>query len=232
MIIKDLIFQIKDVTFDETLEYLTENAKKGGKKMFVVTVNTEIVMLAKGDGVYEKVIKSADLLVNDSIGIVFARKIFGKSSQERIHGVDLLEKLSEAASKQPITVGYLGGGKNVALDTANCLAKKYKNLKIAFSEAEWDQVEGKKCDILFVAFGSPKQEKWIYDNLSKINVKVAIGVGGGFDFISGRVKRAPKWMRKLGFEWLFRLIMQPWRIKRQIVLPKFVFLVLKERFFN
>ncbi len=87
-------------------------------------------------------------------------------------------------------------------------------------------------DILFVAFGSPKQEIWISENLEKLPVKVAIGVGGAFDFISGKVKRAPVWMRKIGLEWLFRLIIQPWRVKRQLSLLVFVFLVLKERFVN
>ena len=87
-----------------------------------------------------------------------------------------------------------------------------------------------KVDILFVAFGSPKQEIWIYENLEKLPVKVAIGVGGAFDFLSGKVKRAPNWVQRIGFEWLFRLINQPWRIKRQIALIKFIYLVLKERF--
>ncbi len=85
-------------------------------------------------------------------------------------------------------------------------------------------------DILFVAFGSPKQELWITENLNRLPVKVAIGVGGSFDFLSGRVKRAPTWIQKAGFEWLFRLILQPWRIKRQLRLPKFVFLVLAQKF--
>ncbi len=86
-------------------------------------------------------------------------------------------------------------------------------------------------DILFVAFGSPKQEIWISENLDKLPVKVAIGVGGAFDFISGKVKRAPVWVRKIGLEWLFRLIIQPWRIKRQLALLEFVYLVLKEKLF-
>lgn len=87
-----------------------------------------------------------------------------------------------------------------------------------------------KVDILFVAFGSPKQEIWIYENLEKLPVKVVVGVGGAFDFISGKVKRAPAFIRNMGFEWLFRLISQPWRAKRQTALIKFIYLVLKERF--
>lgn len=278
MKIKELILQIKDTTFEDILEYLTKNAIKADKKTFVVTINTEIVMFAKSDKAYEKVLKSADLLLNDSIGLVWARKMFGKSSLGRIHGADLLEKLSEAASKKPISVGYLGGGKNVALDVSECLKEKYPGLKVSFAEAEWPKENAEvaheisktaraekvgsrpssspansrfgnsassprqiinhkssiinpkmSADILFVAFGSPKQEKWIYENLPKMSVNVAIGVGGAFDFVSGRVRRAPVWVRKIGLEWLFRLIIQPWRIKRQMALPKFVLLVIAER---
>ncbi|MFI5391913.1 MAG: WecB/TagA/CpsF family glycosyltransferase [Bacteriovoracales bacterium] len=162
---------------------------------------------------------------------MWAGKMFGKSYKGRVHGSDLVDKLSSAIAKKPIRVGFLGGYGNVAQLSAECLVKKYPGLKVAFASEEWDKDVAKKdCDILFVAFGSPKQEKWIYENLPNINVRVAIGVGGAFDFISGKVRRAPVWIRKIGLEWLFRLIIQPWRIKRQLSLPKFVILVLKERF--
>lgn len=84
-------------------------------------------------------------------------------------------------------------------------------------------------DILFVAFGAPKQEFWISENLEKIPVKIAIGVGGAFDYISGRIPRAPFFVRKLGMEWLFRLILQPWRLKRQLALLEFIWLVIREK---
>lgn len=84
-------------------------------------------------------------------------------------------------------------------------------------------------DILFVAFGAPKQEMWISKNLNKIPVKIAIGVGGAFDYISGKTLRAPGFIRNIGLEWLFRLIAQPWRIKRQLALLEFIWLVIKEK---
>jgi len=83
-----------------------------------------------------------------------------------------------------------------------------------------------QTDLLFIAFGPPKQEKWIANNLDKVPIKVAMGVGGAFDYLSGNVFRAPKWLRDLGMEWLFRLSLQPWRIKRQLSLLKFIFYVL------
>ena len=251
MILKDLIFTIKPLSFKEALEYLVKNALKKGKKTFVVTINPEILMIALEDKDYENVLKSADLALADGIGVVWAAKLFGKSFKGRVHGSDLVEKVCEEVSKQPITVGFLGGRGNVAERTAERLAKKFPGLKVAFAIEEWPENKSKiknqkskisdgerdkspsdtpRCDILFVAFGPPKQEKWIYENLPKIDVKVATGVGGAFDFVSGRVPRAPRFVRSLGLEWLFRLIIQPWRWRRQLALPKFVILVLKERF--
>ena len=267
MKIKDLIFQISDYNYSETLEYIERKSKKSDKKSFVVTINTELVMLAKNDSSYAKVLRTADLAVCDGIGVVWAGKMFGKEFKGRVHGVDLVEKVCGFVAKlpvdreeKPITVGFLGGDKNVALNAADCLQKKYPELQIAFALEEWPSDESRiihlagsgfaknqqssksshnskfiihdsklKCDILFVAFGSPKQEKWIYENLPNIDVKVAIGVGGSFDFISGKVRRAPQWVQKIGLEWLFRLMIQPWRIKRQLAIPKFIYLVIKEK---
>jgi N-acetylglucosaminyldiphosphoundecaprenol N-acetyl-beta-D-mannosaminyltransferase len=127
-------------------------------------------------------------------------------------------------------VGFLGAGPNIAEKTVECLKEKYPGLKVGLVAKEWSEsLKDKQVDILFVAFGSPKQEIWISENLEKLPVKVVIGVGGAFDFISGKVRRAPLFMRKIGLEWLFRLIIQPWRIKRQLRLIQFIFLVLKAR---
>jgi N-acetylglucosaminyldiphosphoundecaprenol N-acetyl-beta-D-mannosaminyltransferase len=157
-------------------------------------------------------------------------KVMGKPLQERIHGVDLVKSLCKEVSRQPITVGFLGAGPNVAEKTAECLKREYPQLKVGLISQEWsEELKSKKVDILFVAFGSPKQEIWISKNLEKLPAKVVVGVGGAFDFISGRVKRTPLFMRKLGLEWLFRLIIQPWRIKRQLRLIQFIFLVLNEK---
>ena len=157
----------------------------------------------------------------------------GKSLKERIHGVDLMENLCKEVSKQPITVGFLGAGPNVAVKTAECLREKYSGLRVGLVAKEWsDDLKDAKVDILFVAFGSPKQEIWIAQNLEKLPAKVVIGVGGSFDFISGKVRRAPKFVQNLGLEWLFRLIIQPWRIKRQLRLVKFLYLVLREKFLS
>lgn len=230
MKIKDIIFTIKSLSFEEALEYLIKNSQNKTNKTFVVTINPEIIMLAAKDLEYEKVLKSADLALADGVGVLWAGKIFGKTFKGRVHGVDLVEGLCEAISDKPITVGFLGGYGNVAQLTADCLVKKNPSLKVEFAIDEWSK-ENKNLssDILFVAFGSPKQEKWIHDNLKDINSSVLIGVGGAFDFISGKVPRAPVFIRKIGLEWLFRLVIQPWRVRRQFALVKFVMRVVWEK---
>ncbi len=217
--------KIKDV-----LELMIKGLKKNEEKYYVVTPNPEILVLADSDANYKKVLNGAKLALPDGIGVMMASRLLSKPLRERVHGVDLMESLCKEVSKRPITVGFLGGGPNVAELTAECLRKKYLGLKVNFTETEWNsEKKYPKTDILFVAFGPPKQEIWIAENLSKLPVKVAIGVGGAFDFVSGKVRRAPKFIRKSGLEWLFRLIIQPWRIKRQLRLIKFIFLVCQVR---
>lgn len=231
MKIKNLISQIDNVSFQDSLGFVTKTVKEN-TSAFVVTINTEIVMHARKDPEYEKILKSANLIVNDSIGIKWARGMFGISSKERVHGSDLLESLAKKAGEDGLSLGLLGARSGVVEKTAEVLKKIHPNLKIAFAFQEWPVSNQPKCDILFVAFGSPKQEKWIYENIKNIDVKVAIGVGGAFDFVSGNVKRAPEWIRKIGLEWVFRLLIQPWRIKRQLAIPQFVLIVLKEKVFG
>jgi N-acetylglucosaminyldiphosphoundecaprenol N-acetyl-beta-D-mannosaminyltransferase len=229
MKIKDYISLINNMKFKEVLEYFAENAQKSSGKKFVVSINPEIIMLARKDSEFETVLKSADLALNDGVGVSIAARLFGKGLSGRVHGSDLVENVCLVIAKQPITVGFLGGKQNVAERASNCLKEKSPNLKVAFAKEEpGSNLKDLSCDILFVAFGSPKQEKWIHSNLPDLKVKVVMGVGGAFDFISGVTPRAPIWIRKSGLEWLFRLIMQPWRIKRQLALPAFVLLVLKE----
>lgn len=231
--IKILGVGITNTTFKEVLEYFIKNAIKNGPKIFATTVNPEILVHAVKFSDYKNILNSSDLALADGVGVLIAAKVLGKSLKARISGVDLMEGVVREVSKQPITVGLLGGRQNVAEEASECLKKRYPDLKISFAISDWPESEAKSrslvCDILFVALGHPKQEFWISKNLEKIDVKIAMGVGGAFDFLSGRVPRAPKTVRSLGFEWLFRLIVQPWRIRRQISLIYFVLLILREK---
>lgn len=226
---------INNLSEKNILEYIVKSVKNSSRKYYIATPNPELLVIASRDSDYKKVLNQAKLALPDGIGVVLASKLLGNGIKARITGVDLVESLCKEVAEKPITVGFLGGGAGVAERTAECLRKKHPRLKVVFAESgnpdkETLKLINKHIDILFVAFGSPKQEFWINDYLEKLPVKVAIGVGGAFDFISGKVKRAPVWMRNIGLEWLFRLIIQPWRIKRQISLPIFLFLVLKEKF--
>jgi len=152
------------------------------------------------------------------------RKNSWSAFPEKITGSDSFEKICAKAELENITIALLGGGCGVATKTRDLLLKKFPKLKIVTAIDGIDRQEFwcsdvlKKCagaQIFFIALGCPTQEFWTRDNLSKIkSARIGIGIGGTFDFYSGRLKRAPLWMQKIGFEWLYRLIQQPTRFKR------------------
>lgn len=221
---------LTDATEGEVLEFIITGLEKQTEKYYIVTPNPELLVLASKDEKYKRVLNGATLALPDGIGVMKAAQLLGTSLKQRVHGVDLVETLCSHVSNRPITVGFLGAGPNVAEITSECLIKKYPGLKVGLVAQEWSEsLKGKKIDILFVAFGSPKQEIWIKNNLQILPAKVIVGVGGSFDFISGRVPRAPMLFRSIGLEWLFRLIIQPWRLRRQLSLIKFAYLVIKEK---
>lgn len=226
---KILGVKVNNATKEEALEFIKRGLIKGGKKIKIFTPNPEIIAFAGNNKRFKTILNTSDLALPDGMGVIWAGKLLGRNFKERIAGADFMEMLCQTAEKQGLTVGLMGGGAKIAERTAECLLRKYPKLKIVFTSSEW-ALKGAAIDILFVAFGFPKQEQWIYENLPKIPVKAAMAVGGSFDYISGAVPRAPLFIRKVGLEWLFRLIIQPWRIRRQLALLQFIFLVFKERF--
>lgn len=239
------------VTGTEIAEVLGVVRKKLARKekFWIATPNPEMVVLAKRDPEFQRIINSADLAIPDGIGLVWAARILGRTLPKRVTGTDLMERLCQEGSKHGWSVYLIGGKPGVASAAAAKLKIKNSKLKIwaetgpalTLDAGRWtldtkgkikkivEQINQKSPDLLFVAFGMGKQEKFIYDNLDKLNVKLAMVVGGAFDFISGSLTRAPLPVQKLGLEWLWRLIQEPWRIKRQLALGKFIFLVLKEK---
>jgi N-acetylglucosaminyldiphosphoundecaprenol N-acetyl-beta-D-mannosaminyltransferase len=131
------------------------------------------------------------------------------------------DKICKSASRDPLKSSFRGGSHLGQKGSSENGLSRANYLSYAICH--------KPIDILFVAFGAPKQEFWISENLEKLPVKIAVGVGGAFDYISGKITRAPNFVRSIGFEWLFRLVVQPWRIKRQFSLIKFIYLVIKEK---
>ena len=237
---KDVLgIKINDISFDQAVGTVKNWLSKSDKH-FIVTTNPELIVIAQKDLQVKEIINQADLSIPDGKGLKLSGDIVCTTT-----GIDLMEGLIKLSSDYGFTVGFLGGGEGIAEVCAKRLSRKYPNLKISF--AGWggevdeageviNELKNHKslivnhqslpeADLLFVAFGQPKQEKWIYQNLDKIPVKVAMGVGGSFDYLSGKVPRAPIWVRRLGLEWLFRLILQPWRIKRQLRLVKYLWLI-------
>jgi N-acetylglucosaminyldiphosphoundecaprenol N-acetyl-beta-D-mannosaminyltransferase len=207
----------------------------------IITLNAEIAYKAQNDPSLTGLINSAGLVTPDGIGIIWAARILGYSLKERVTGIDMLYRLCETAAQKGFKVYLLGAAPGVAQIAGESLVKRYPGLEICgihhgfFKEGEdkniIKDIELKSPDILLVGLGAPKQEYWIKNNLNKIKVPACIGVGGSFDVIAGIKKRAPDLLIRLNLEWLFRLISEPKRFRRQLVLPKFVFRVLKEKYF-
>lgn len=189
----------------------------------IATVNPEFVMASQKDTEFRNILNSVDLAVPDGIGLQWAAKFLHLPIGERITGVDLTWEIAKLAAEGGYSIYLLGAKEGIAAQVAQKLKIIYPNLTIAGVYAGSPEEEGiaakinqTKADILLVAFGAPKQEKFIFQNRHKLTVKLAMGVGGTFDYIAGTVSRAPKWMRVIGLEWLYRLICQPKRFGRII----------------
>lgn len=193
-----------------------------GQHQIVLPYSLFLLQAQKDDN-FKEVLNQASLSIADGFGPALAAKIIAQKKINRFSGIDLVHLLCEVSKENKKSIFLLGGQEHVAAKTARVLKKNHKGLKVAGTYRGFDfednyvinYIINSRADILLVALGMPKQEKWIAQNLRKMpNVKIAVGVGGAFDFISGNVKRAPKWMQKIGLEWLFRLVVQPWRIKK------------------
>ncbi|AEM79429.1 WecB/TagA/CpsF family glycosyltransferase [Thermoanaerobacter wiegelii] len=226
---------IDRVTMRQAVEILN-NFLQEDRLHIVATPNAEIVMMAQKDKEYMEILNNTDLNVPDGNGIVFASKVFKKPMPERVAGFDLMMEFIKDISSKNTKIYLLGAAPQVAEQARVNLEKLYPRVKIVgthhgyFTQEEEnkiiEEINNKGAEVLFVALGAPKQEKWIYKNRDKLKVKIAMGVGGSFDVIAGKVKRAPYIYRKLGLEWLYRLIKEPWRYKRMMALPKFALKVL------
>lgn len=221
-----------------------ENQVKENKKTLIFTPNPEQLVLASEDSNFLQVLNKADLSLPDGVGLVWAGKLLGENIEERISGVDLMLELCQLAAKNGWRVFLLGGKPGVAKQAAQKLKEELGLKEVGYSAGARDikretteerkriikEVNQFKPHLLFLAYGAPYQEEWLHQRFSKLDVRVGMVIGGSLDFISGRLKRAPGFLQKLGLEWLWRLLQEPWRIKRQIRLLKFVWLVFKERF--
>jgi N-acetylglucosaminyldiphosphoundecaprenol N-acetyl-beta-D-mannosaminyltransferase len=236
--IRILGVSIDNVTMDEAVALIMTAATASWPR-HVVTVNPEYVMAARRLPEFAAVLDAADLAVPDGVGLMWAARWRRTPLRQRVAGVDLVERVAAAAAERGLGVFFLGAAPGVAEQASAVLSRRYPGLRVsgAFAGSPGragdpdiiGRVSGSGARILFVAFGAPLQDLWIARNQPRLPVGVAMGVGGAFDFISGRVPRAPAWLRRVGLEWLYRLIRQPWRWRRMLALPRFAWAVIRER---
>ena len=208
----------------------------------ICTTNPEFVMTAQTDDDFRRVLHGADLCLADGIGLVWAsrwlsqRRLGKRPLPERIPGSELVYQLAAMCAHENWRLFLLGAAPGIAEEAAAIFQAQYPGLIIAGTyagspdpaenDAIVQRINASDADMLFVAYGAPNQDKWIARNRETLQtVRVAIGVGGSLDFVTGKSIRAPRWIQKLGLEWLHRLIKEPWRWRRMLALPRFALAV-------
>ncbi|AJQ27601.1 MULTISPECIES: WecB/TagA/CpsF family glycosyltransferase [Pelosinus] len=202
------------------------------KSHLVVTPNPEIIMMANKDEQLARIINNADLVVPDGAGVVWAARYQGDAMPERVAGYDLVQNLLIEAMSEKYKIYLFGGAPGIAEKAKKIAEERYPGVQIVgtrngfFTKQNESEIVNdiKACqpDILLVALGVPRQEKWLEEYKEELKVPVSIGVGGTFDVMAGVVKRAPLWMQRSNLEWLFRLLSEPKRAIRMLALPHFV----------
>jgi N-acetylglucosaminyldiphosphoundecaprenol N-acetyl-beta-D-mannosaminyltransferase len=205
----------------------------------VVTLGTEMVVYAQRDERFRGIVNASALSLCDTVGLLAVARRRGAVLEARVTGVELVEALCAIAAREGIPVYFLGGGEGVAADAAGILEVRFPGLLVAgirngfFTQEQTpaivDAIRASNARLLFVGLGSPRQELWLAEHLVATGAGAGIGVGGSFDVLSGRVTRAPYLWRRFGAEWLYRLLRDPRRWRRQLALPYFVWLIALDR---
>jgi len=227
-----------EITYGKREEIISEIERRlnNGEKMFIVTLNVSILMEAMKDPSYRKILEEASMVIPDGSGIVWALDVIANVKTDRVTGIDTMTHLCELSKRKGWKVYLLGAREDVAKKACENLRRNGVNV-VGYHHGYFEkdgevivEILSKKPDLLFVGMGVPKQERWIHEHFKKIPVRLAMGVGGSIDVVSGRKKRAPEFVQKMKLEWLYRFLQSPWN-KRKIPfqIMKFVFLVLRER---
>lgn len=222
-----------DAATDAILRFAREGA--GAQ---VVTLGTEMVVHAQHDARYRDVVNACALSLCDTVGLLAVARSRGADLRDRVTGVELLEHLCARAAKEGVSVFLFGGAPGVAERAAQELKRRYPGLPVAgtrngyFAADESPriaaEIRASGAQLLFAGLGFPKQEFWLAEYLKSTGCGAGIGVGGSFDVISGNLERAPERWRTMGLEWLYRLLKEPRRWRRQLALPHFVLLIAGE----
>lgn len=234
---KEMILGVKVDTdnYDELINKLFKRIDKKEKSL-VVAINPEKLMKAKEDQALKDLLNRAEFQIPDGIGVILASKLNKGNIKSRVTGIDMMDRIVREAARTGKSIFLYGAKPGVAESAAEALKFTYASLQIAGIQDGYEKDNEKvihkineaKPDILFVAMGSPRQEEWIEANRDKLHPSLFQGVGGSFDVLAGNVKRAPGFFQKTGLEWFYRLAKEPSRLKRQLVLPKFLMETLKK----
>jgi N-acetylglucosaminyldiphosphoundecaprenol N-acetyl-beta-D-mannosaminyltransferase len=230
--------RVDDVTYDDLLVQVDAFAASGQPHQ-IVTLNPEMLVAAHDDPAFRQILNAADLNVADGVGLMLAARWLGRPMRGRVTGSDGIYRLAAHCAQRGYRLFLLGAAPRVAEIVAERLTAANPGLEVAGVYAGSPRAEdvddaiarvrAVAPDLLLVAYGVPAEERWIAQNRDRLGVPVMIGVGGAFDFVAGVARRAPAWMRRAGLEWLHRLAREPWRWRRQLALPRFVMLVLRQR---
>lgn len=228
--------QVNTENYDQLIPMVFRNIEEK-KKSLVVAINPEKLMKAKEDPELKALLNRAEFQIPDGIGVIIASKLIKGNITSRVTGVDMMDRVVREAARTQKSIFLYGAKPGVADKAAQQLVATYPNLIVAGTQDGYEQDTSKVLDtinkaqpeILFVAMGSPKQEQWIEQHRDNLYPTLYQGVGGSFDVLAGNVKRAPAAFQRIGAEWLYRLLKEPSRLKRQMNLPKFLFEVFKQK---
>ncbi|MDO4921065.1 MAG: WecB/TagA/CpsF family glycosyltransferase [Phascolarctobacterium sp.] len=234
--IKILGVPVHPLTMRQSVDFL-EQRMLAREQTFVVTANAEIIMMCQEDAGYNKIVsQEAELVLPDGAGAVWAGRYLGYQVPERVAGFDLFNHLLALAAKKGYKAFFFGGSPGVAEAAKAKSESLYPGVQVAgchngyFTEADEpaiiEAINASGADMLFVALGAPKQEKWLLQHRAQLRPRILMGIGGSFDVFAGKMERAPKWMQDASLEWAFRLYKQPSRFIRMLALPKFVLKVI------
>lgn len=234
--VKILGVPVHPLTMSESVAVLEEKLQKK-EQAFVVTANAEIIMMCQQDKEYNNIVsEQADLVLPDGAGAVWAGRYLGNEVPERVAGFDLYNQLLKLSADKGYKAYFFGGAPGVAEAAKDKAEELYPGVQIVgcrngyFTEAEEEaiikEINDAAPDMLFVALGAPKQEKWLVKYRNQLKPRILMGIGGSFDVLAGKMERAPKWMQEASLEWAFRLYKQPSRFMRMLALPKFVLKVI------
>jgi N-acetylglucosaminyldiphosphoundecaprenol N-acetyl-beta-D-mannosaminyltransferase len=228
---------VDPVTQAAAIDWVAQAIAKGRPRL-LISVNPERIMQAQRDPRFAAILRGADLALADGAGVTWAARRLGHPLPGRVAGVDFIQAIAARGAKEGWRFFFLGGAPGVAEAAAAVLRERFPGFILAGADAGSPKptndrntvraVRASRAQLVFLAYGAGAEEEWLARNLSASGATIGMGIGGAFDFIAGRTRRAPRWMRDVGLEWLHRLGREPWRWRRMLALPQFVVRVITE----